>query len=63
MKVVLEMTANSIQQEHLEVHCNKTVNHKVIHIYTQMTDLFLHFFLSLNKPQMIIQIFLNFRRY
>lgn len=48
MKVVLEMKANSIQQERLEVHCNKKVNHKVIHIYTQMTDLFLHFFLSLN---------------
>ena len=42
--VVLEMKANSIQWEHFELHCNKMVNHKVIHIYTQMTDLFLHFF-------------------
>lgn len=42
--VVLEMKVNNIQWEHLGLHCNKTVNHKVIHIYTQMTDLFLHFF-------------------
>lgn len=42
--VVLEMKAGNIQWEHLELHCNKMVNHKVIHIYTQMTDLFLHFF-------------------
>lgn len=42
--VVQEMKANIIQWEHLEFHASKKVNHKVIHIYTQMTDLFLHFF-------------------
>lgn len=42
--VALEMKANSIQWEHLELHCNKMVNHKVIDVYTQTTDLFLHFF-------------------
>lgn len=42
--VVLEMKANTIQWEHLEFHSSKMVNHEVIHIYTQMTDLFLCFF-------------------
>lgn len=50
IKVILGVKASSIQQEHLELYCNEMVGHKMIHIYTQMTDLFLSFFPSLITP-------------
>lgn len=49
--VILEMKANTIQWEHLEFHSSKMVNHKVIHIYTQITDLFLRFFIFIKYTQ------------